>query len=164
MENKEDKENKTNRGNETNKINKLEIIYGNLFDSKDSLAHCVSLDFKMGAGIALKFRQIFGNIDKLRSMKCKVGEVAYLQDNDRYIFYLITKEKYFQKPTYKSLELSLQNLYNLCKKLDIMKLSIPKIGCGLDKLDWNRVQDIIESVFIDIKITVYLLESEKKVK
>ena len=32
-------------------------VVGNLFDSEDSLGHCVSADFKMSAGIARKIRR-----------------------------------------------------------------------------------------------------------
>lgn len=31
-------------------------INGNLFDSSDSLCHCVSTDLKMGKGIAIEFK------------------------------------------------------------------------------------------------------------
>ena len=41
---------------------------------------------------------------------------------------------------------------------------MPKIGCGLDKLDWNVVITIIKNVFLEttIKIDVYYLETETK--
>lgn len=36
---------------------------------------------------------------------------------------------------------------------------MPKIGCGLDRLEWNKVKDIIGEVFkdIDVGICVYSL-------
>ena len=39
----------------------FELIHktGNLFDSKDSLAHCISSDFKMSAGVARSFKRKF---------------------------------------------------------------------------------------------------------
>ena len=41
---------------------------------------------------------------------------------------------------------------------------MPKIGCGLDKLDWNAVRTMIKNVFLEtpIKIDVYCLETEIK--
>ena len=43
------------------KTNFFELIHknGNLIESKDSLAHCISSDFKMSAGIARSFKQKF---------------------------------------------------------------------------------------------------------
>ena len=36
-------------------INNYQEVIGNVFDSKDSIAHCVSADFEMSAGIARHF-------------------------------------------------------------------------------------------------------------
>ena len=55
--------------------------------------------------------------------------MVYLKRADRYIFNLVTKERYFQKPTYESLQSSLNNLRKLCEKLDVRVLAMPKIGC-----------------------------------
>jgi hypothetical protein len=42
---------------------------GDLFnlDASYSLAHCVSVDLRMGAGIAVIFRDKYGGIEELRS-------------------------------------------------------------------------------------------------
>lgn len=71
----------------------------------------------------------------------------------------MTKERYFHKPTYDSLEQSLRELRDLCERYSIQRLAMPKIGSGLDKLLWNRVALIIEKVFkkTDISITVYVI-------
>jgi hypothetical protein len=33
---------------------------------------------------------------------------------------------------------------------------MPRIGCGLDKLEWNKVRDIIEKVFADMDLTIHV--------
>ena len=45
---------------------------------------------------------------------------------------------------------------NQCEYLAISKLEMPLIGCGLDRLDWLKVKDIIKTVFekTDIEILV----------
>ncbi|CAN5841918.1 hypothetical protein BH23THE1_BH23THE1_35070 [soil metagenome] len=63
----------------------------------DSLAHYVSKDLYMGKGIAPLFVNKFGSVDELKAQK---GDVAYLRRNGKFIFYLITKERYYYKPTY----------------------------------------------------------------
>ena len=37
---------------------------------------------------------------------------------------------------------------------------MPKIGCGLDKLEWSTVKSMIKNTFLsfNIKITVYSLD------
>jgi O-acetyl-ADP-ribose deacetylase (regulator of RNase III) len=145
---------------------KLNSVQGDLFISSNesSLAHCVSHDFRMGAGIAKIFHNKFGQVDELIAQHAGIGDMAVLEDqNDgkpsRYIYYLVTKQRYFHKPTYDSLTQSLEKMCNHMIENNIQKLSIPKIGCGLDKLKWGRVKKILSIVFEDtnIEITVYKL-------
>ena len=50
---------------------------------------------RLGKGIALQFRQKFGRIDELIAAKAKVGQIAVLQDGQRFIYNLVTKVSYF---------------------------------------------------------------------
>jgi O-acetyl-ADP-ribose deacetylase (regulator of RNase III) len=140
---------------------KILEIKGDLFSSKDSLAHCVSTDLHMSKGIATLFKNKFGHVKDLQAQNKKPGQIAYTQDsNGRYIFYLITKNKYFERPTYICLYECLVELREHCKQLNITELSMPRIGCGLDKLEWTRVKKYLSVVFKDTNttITVYYLK------
>lgn len=136
-------------------------IKGNLFElapSPVSLAHCVGKDFKMGAGIAVEFKKRFGNVNKLLSQKKKVGECAFLEENNRFVFYLITKEvSFFQKPTLQALKDSLQSLKRIVIEKGIKILAMPKIGCGLDGLDWVVVKILIVATFQDVPIQIKII-------
>lgn len=66
-----------------------------------------------------------------------VGSVAYLQENDQFICYLITKELSKQKPTYNSITAAITKLCDLIVEHGVKKLANTRIGCGLDKLDWG---------------------------
>jgi len=81
------------------------------------------------------FRSTFGRVGELMDQKSNVGDVAYLQQNNRYIYYLITKERSFRKPTYESLTAAITKLRDFIVKHGVKKLVIPRIGCGLDKLE-----------------------------
>ena len=117
------------------------------------LAHCISADFALGAGIAKQFVDVYNMRDKLKaaySDDAMVGE-ALLVDN---VFNLVTKARAFQKPTYESLEEALIDMKLQILELMITKLAIPMIGCGLDKLDWSCVKSLIETTFEDIDIEI----------
>ena len=88
-----------------------------------------------------------------------IGDVAVLKRDDRFIYYLITKERYFHKPTYDTLKASLKSMLLHCQENKVTNLSMPTIGCGLDKLEWPKVANVIKDVFGDsgITITVYVL-------
>ena len=138
----------------------IEEVKGDLFKGeKSSLAHCISRDIKMGKGIALIFKQKFGGVDELQKQNKKVGEVAVLERNGRYIYYLITKEKYYNKPTYDTLRQTLVTMVDHMVKNNVKVVSMPRIGCGLDKLIWDKVKVIIEEVTLgkSIKVIIYSL-------
>lgn len=127
----------------------------NLFDyvsNKDyRFAHCISADYAMGAGIAVDFKKIF----KLQNRVKEAGsgtfpEVIYTEP----VYNLVTKSKYWNKPTYGSLSLCLIKLRNIVPAGTTIVM--PRIGCGLDKLKWAKVRELINEIFdgVDINFIV----------
>ncbi|XP_072016064.1 ADP-ribose glycohydrolase OARD1-like [Amphiura filiformis] len=141
-------------------------VKGDLFKcpASHSLAHCISEDIRMGKGIATIFKKKFGGVEDLKKQGVKTGSVAVLKREGRFIYYLITKDKYWQKPTYDSLQSTLEAMVQHCESHNVRHLSMPCIGCGLDGLKWPTVTDVIKQVFkeTDIKVTVYKIEQKKK--
>ena len=135
----------------------VEEIIGDLFSSQDSLAHCVGADLAMGAGIAIDFKIKFGNEEALRSQGVGPGGVAILKFPNRFIYYLITKSFSHEKPVYRTLEASLLCMRDHASTTGITRISIPRIGCGLDELNWSIVRQMLISIFkpTNITITVY---------
>ena len=116
------------------------------------LAHCISADFALGAGIAKAFDSVYNMRFKLFRNYPDYefhGGDAILIDNT---FNLVTKQKCWHKPTYESLRESLEMMREQLEFLDATKLAMPKIASGLDRLDWNQVYDIICDVFDDMDI------------
>lgn len=150
----------------TNLPKVIKYVEGDLFTCAKtmSMSHCVSEDLKMGKGIAVLFKKRFQRVDELKSQNAKTGQVAILEDGDRFIYYLVTKRRYFDKPTYKTLQSSLAAMRHHCLSNDVKEISMPQIGSGLDKLDWKRVQDLIANIFADtgIMITVYIYKKPSK--
>jgi len=72
-------------------------VNGDLFSSTDSLAHCVSADLAMGRGIAVAFKLKFGGVQELRAQEKRAGEVATLQRDGRWIYYLVTKQRLLRR-------------------------------------------------------------------
>lgn len=71
-----------------------------------------------------------------------------------HVLNLITKERYFQKPTYQSMRLALEVMKKICEEEEIQKIAMPIIGCGLDKLTWDKVSEIIKDLFLDTDIEI----------
>lgn len=131
---------------------------GDLFESTESLAHCVSRDFHMSAGIAKGFKSKFSHQQSLRGGSWLVGDAARVSAGNRYIFYLVTKERYYDLPTECALESTLVQLAKWCELLSIHRLDIPRLASGRDRVDWDNVVTIIKRAFrdCDITITVYV--------
>ena len=141
----------------------------NQFSIDDSyyIAHCISADFALGAGIAKEIDKRFNTRAKL-FYKFPDGFEYYLDENntngeciliDR-VLNLVTKRKYYDKPTYKSMDQALTMMREVCIHNNITKVAMPTIGCGLDRLSWNRVRDIIINKFSamdNIEILVCIL-------
>ena len=123
-------------------------------------AHCISADFKMGAGIAVEFNKRFNtkmllhtihpNYWNYWSAHRMIGD-CILEGS---VFNLITKERYFHKPTYISMEYALRKMKALCEIYDIKKIAMPLIGCGLDRLNWDQVSEMIQVIFKDTDIEI----------
>lgn len=138
---------------------------GNLFDYENdyALAHCISADFALGAGIAKFFQTRYSTRDELRQRFPHNwnGKGYCLLTNNDHVFNLVTKNRYFEKPTLITIESALMHMKEIAEEKNIYKIAMPRIGCGLDKLDWMEVKQIIINIFMatdfDIRI-VYLDE------
>jgi hypothetical protein len=124
------------------------------------LAHCISADFALGAGIAKAFDSVYNMRFKLfrnyDNYEYNGGD-ALLIDN---VFNLVTKRKCWHKPTYDSLREALEMMKEQLDFLGATKLAVPMLGCGLDRLQWAQVENIIKDVFsdTDVDIVVCVLE------
>jgi O-acetyl-ADP-ribose deacetylase (regulator of RNase III) len=124
------------------------------------LAHCISADFGMGKGIATEFNKRFNMKQKLQNKypdyinewhRRKWSFNCILEDG---VFNLITKERYFHKPTYDSLYGALNLMKFIAVQKGITRIAMPIIGCGLDKLQWDKVSEIIKKIFNDTDIEI----------
>lgn len=136
------------------------------------IMHCISSDLAMGAGIAKPLQDTFHIRenwpkklpDRLKGWRGS-GYAVLTPTNEENIFIcnLVTKQNYYNKPTYESLEESLW-----CAATDMQAISqlhssfpykivMPRIGCGLDKLEWEKVQLLIRKILHDFDVTVCFL-------
>ena len=138
-------------------------VNGDLFKSDNTytLVHCISRDCAMGAGIAVTFNNKFPEMKKQLKNTIRENDLqgyfAILYRGERNVINLITKEKYWHKPTYSSLKTSLLNAKQIILRNNIKHIAMPVIGCGLDRLQWSKVSAMIKEIFADtdVEIVVY---------
>ena len=131
-----------------------------------SIGHCISADAKMSKGFAeLLSEQIPGLQDACRRTKVLTGQTFPFWDRvvNRYICNLVAKNKYFEKPSLPALSLTLAEMKSHARLYGISTITIPKIGCGLDKMNWQEVLKLIRGIFVysNIRIVDYTLEESE---
>jgi O-acetyl-ADP-ribose deacetylase (regulator of RNase III) len=119
-------------------------------------AHCIAKDLKYGAGIAKEFAKQHPSMRAdLRNKYPDLGDAVKHTSNYRTIYNLITKEISTRKPTgYYYLIRALDNLKKQMVENEEKYLVIPLIGAGLDRLDWDKIQEIIIKTFKDTEIKI----------
>jgi len=115
----------------------------------------------MAQGLELTMRGQFGNIPRLRSLNRSITEIASLDTGKISVFYLITKEHYWQKPTYKNVFQSLINLKNTCTERKITHLVCPCLECGPIGLKWETIRSMLCYIFRNSSITIKVMTKEE---
>lgn len=141
-------------------------IFGDLFKVRSEyvLAHCISTDCEMGKGIAVEFVKRNPNMKSyLLAQDPQIGQAIYYPgDSEHQVFNLVTKRFYNGKPKRKDFNQAIESLKNEMVQRGLMKLAIPIMGSGLDKLNWVQSSRVIQEVFADTHIQIFVIHDENK--
>ena len=125
---------------EPDMLEKIQILNGNdetTFQGNTVIAHCISADSKMSKRFAeTSCRKVNGIQEYCQKAKAIVGSaVPYWDPESNNFFYnLVTKSKFFEKPTLDTLRISLENVRGHALLNNLTKIKMAEIGCDLDKL------------------------------
>lgn len=119
-------------------------------------AHCISRDCAMGKGIAVEFIKRNECLkEHLLSVNPQIGQaIPYINPLGEVTYNLITKDKYWNKPTYATFNQSIDSLVNEMVSNNYFKLAIPLIGSGLDRLSWEKNREYIKRAFAETNIDI----------
>ena len=145
----------------------LQIVPGNensIVQQPNSIGHCISADAKMSKGFAdFLSHKIPGLRSTCKKAKLLIGQVFPFWDSTsrRYIYNLVTKERFFDKPDLTTLLTTLEAMKSHATMNGVSTIAIPKIGCGLDQMNWQEVVKLLRDVFAysDVHVVVFTLES-----
>lgn len=131
-------------------------IKGDLFENTQDRTpvHCIASDHRMGAGIAVPMAKRYN----LRPPMDRAGKLPWpscLYING--VMNMVTKEKSRDQPTYVDFARALRDLRNICRENGITKLVMPRIGCGLDRLDWDTVRQMVAKELKEFDVLVCTL-------
>ena len=144
----------------------LQIVHGtedSILRQPHSIGLCIPADAKMSKGFAdLLSQRISGLRDTCRQAKLLSGQTFPFWDRarNRNIYNLVTKTKFSEKLNLTTLSLTLEEMKSHARLYGISTIAIPKIGCGLDQVNWQEVVKLPRVIFAysNIRIVVYTLE------
>lgn len=153
---------------------KYSVIKMDLFKMPEDyvLGHCISSDFCLGGGIAVEFVKRFDARERLKTWYSKynfkvIGPSTLLihREGEPMIANIVSKEVVWDKPTYDDFTTAVESFRDKVLQLRgtsldrfSHKIAIPKIGCGIDGLDWLKVEDIIKDIFKDTDLEIVVCD------
>lgn len=104
------------------------------------------------AGELNKFFKIYNELEDLSSIEWYIGEVIYTAP----VYNLLTKNNRCDTVTYENLETCLYQLKKDAENHGNFYLAFPKICCGQDRLEWDKVKNLIIKVFANTDFQILL--------
>ena len=104
-------------------------------------------------------RRVDGLQQYCQKNKATVGSALpyWDPDSNSFISNLVTKSKFFEKPTLDNLRISLENMRGHALLNNITRISMAKVGCGPDKLQWIDVFKLIQDTFTYSGIQIQII-------
>lgn len=126
------------------------VSNGDIFNTEcEALVNPVNIKGVMGKGLALAFKNKYPAHFENYKRACQSGEMttekvlAYQEINGPMIICLATKADWRDSSKIEYVSAGLDDLANQIKALGIRSIAIPKLGCGLGGLDWDKVRPLI---------------------
>jgi hypothetical protein len=130
------------------------------------IAHCISGDIYMEKGIAGILDKRFRLREQLAALPAESRRVGCVIETRREvypgkvisIFNMVTKAECQQLPTYETVRKALIALRAFCddyapsRRLEksIGVLTMPRIGCGIDRLVWESDEECVKGIIFDV--------------
>lgn len=138
----------------------IEDAQGNLLNAEaEALVNTVNCVGVMGKGIALQFKQAYPAMNKAYEKTCERGEMVPGRvqvwptgqlSGPKYIINFPTKREWFRKSSYGDIKSGLVSLVAEVRRLGIMSIAVPPLGCGNGGLSWAKVRPMIVEAFASL--------------
>ena len=138
---------------------------GDFMESSSSLVFCVSGNMQVKSSPMMEFVVRYSHLRPTEDSVNRVGGMLVYWDSEksRFIYLLMTKEKYTDVPKYDDLKSCLREMSEIAALKGVSCSAMPRIGVVDDGLEWTNVEICLESIFQDVycTLTVYTPETEQ---
>lgn len=144
-----------------------EELTGELFTEAPvfKFVQCISADLAMDKGITLTFNEKYDTKSKMYELNPNTlisewdsqpditkGFCVYSEP----VFNLVTKRRYYEKPTLQSMGNALTSLKNLCQRYNFDHIALQSTRGSIDRLKWPDVSMLIINILGDLDITIHV--------
>lgn len=151
----------------------IKFTQGNLLEARaEALVNTVNTVGVMGKGIALMFKERFGENMRLYTAACKAKQVqtgrmfvteVHELDGPRWIVNFPTKQHWKAPSQMAWVEEGLQDLRRFLIEKQVKSIAIPPLGSGNGGLEWAEVREQIESALGDLpNVEIVVFEPTKQ--
>lgn len=151
----------------------IQFIQGNLLEAHtEALVNTVNTVGVMGKGIALMFKERFGENFRLYAAACKAGQVQTGKmfvtevrelDGPRWIVNFPTKQHWRAPSQLAWVVEGLQDLRRFLIEQQVKSIAIPPLGAGNGGLEWSEVRKQIEAILGDLPdVEIVVFEPTKQ--
>lgn len=137
-------------------MSELVILQTNMFGPPlpKVIAHGVNAKGVMGKGVAAKVKKIFtGAYEDYKRVRLMPGDVHHWHGGEYHVFNLCTQMKPGPGASLISIRTALETTLELAGEHGLLEIHMPKIGCGLGGLAWERVEPVMRAVVKRSRIT-----------
>ena len=139
------------------------IQNGDIFESGcQAIVNPVNCVGVMGAGLAKKFKANYpNNFENYKSIcnknLLKIGTCFTTKEKDKLIVNFPTKKHFSDLSSYNDISDGLDALIRHIERFQITSIAIPALGCGLGKLRFDRVLNLLtfKLGLLNIQVDVY---------
>ena len=139
---------------------------GNFMESSSSLIFCLSGYMRVKLLPMTEFVVRYSHLRPTEDSVNRVGGMLVYWDSEqsRYIYLLMTKEKFTDVAKYDNLKSCLRELSAHAALKGVSCFAMPGIGVIDDRLEWTNVAICLETIFQDVycTLTVYTPETEQE--
>jgi O-acetyl-ADP-ribose deacetylase (regulator of RNase III) len=150
----------------------ITFTQGNLLEARaEALVNTVNTVGVMGKGIALMFKERFGENFRRYAAACKAKEVqtgkmfvtpVHELDGPRWIVNFPTKQHWRAPSRMEWVVEGLQDLRRFLIEQQVKSIAIPPLGAGNGGLEWADVREQIELALGDLDIDILVFEPTKQ--
>lgn len=121
--------------------------------------NCVGV---MGKGLALQFKNKYTNMYNEYKQDCIQHRYTpgccntYQAKNGTVIANIATKDHWRNQSKYEWIQNGIRELHQIMTAKNYQSVAIPRIGCGLGGLDWNKTKEIIQNETKNANYTIWL--------